>query len=51
MSRSPILATEAKMTKLAADMDIGHPPGRDTVAAYPDALRRIYQGASRSISS
>ena len=36
------VATEAKMTKLAADMDIGHPPGRNTVAAYLDALRRIY---------
>ena len=36
------VATEAKMTKLAADMDIGHPPGRNTVAAYLDALRRIF---------
>ena len=36
------VATEAKMTKLASDMDIGHPPGRNTVAAYLDALRRIY---------
>lgn len=36
------VATEAKMTKLAADMDIGHPPARNTVAAYLDALRRIY---------
>lgn len=36
------VATEAKMTKLASDMDVGHPPGRNTVAAYLDALRRIY---------
>lgn len=36
------VATEAKMTKLAADMDIGHPPSRNTVAAYLDALRRIF---------
>ena len=36
------VATEAKMTRLASDMDIGHPPGRNTVAAYLDALRRIY---------
>ncbi|MCY3631723.1 MAG: DUF4143 domain-containing protein [bacterium] len=36
------VATEAKMTKLADDMDIGHPPSRNTVAAYLDALRRIF---------
>ena len=36
------VATEAKMTRLASDMDIGHPPGRNTVVAYLDALRRIY---------
>ncbi|MCY3862576.1 MAG: DUF4143 domain-containing protein [bacterium] len=36
------VATEAKTTKLAADMDIGHPPARNTVAAYLDALRRIF---------
>ena len=36
------VATEAKMTKLASDMDVGHPPARNTVAAYLDALRRIY---------
>ncbi len=36
------VSTEAKMTKLASDMDIGHPPGRNTVVAYLDALRRIY---------
>ena len=36
------VATEAKMAKLASDMDVGHPSGRNTVAAYLDALRRIY---------
>ena len=36
------VATEAKMTKLADDMDLGHPPARNTVAAYLDALRRIF---------
>ena len=36
------VATEAKATKLASDMDTGHPPARNTVAAYLDALRRIY---------
>lgn len=36
------VATEAKMTRLASDIDVGHPPGRQTVAAYLDALRRIY---------
>ena len=42
LSISHNVATEAKMTKLASDMSIGHPPGRNTVAAYLDALRRIY---------
>ncbi|MDE0700698.1 MAG: DUF4143 domain-containing protein [Acidimicrobiaceae bacterium] len=36
------VATEAKMTKLASDMDTGHPSGRNTVAAYLDALRRVF---------
>lgn len=36
------VATEAKMTKLASDMDTGHPPGRNTVSAYLDALRRVF---------
>ncbi len=36
------VATEAKMTKLADYMDLGHPPARNTVAAYLDALRRIF---------
>ena len=42
LSISHNVATEAKMTKLGSDMDIGHPPGRNTIAAYLDALRRIY---------
>lgn len=33
------VATEAKMTKLADDMDLGRLPARNTVAAYLDALR------------
>ncbi len=35
------VATEARETKLAADMD-GETPGRSTVGAYLDALRRIF---------
>ncbi|WP_420626420.1 ATP-binding protein [Candidatus Poriferisodalis sp.] len=35
------VATEARETKLAADMD-GATPGRSTVGAYLDALRRIF---------
>ena len=35
-------ATEAKMTKLASEMRTGNPPSRNTVAAYIDALRRIF---------
>jgi len=41
-SLSRNVATEAKMTKLASDMDAGHPPGRNTVSAYLDALHRIF---------
>ena len=36
------VASDAKMTKLASDMDTGHPPGRNTVSAYLDALRRVF---------
>ncbi|MYI30705.1 MAG: ATP-binding protein [Acidimicrobiia bacterium] len=36
------ISTEAKITKLASDVRIGNPPGRNTVAAYLDALRRIF---------
>ena len=36
------VANEAKITKLASDMDTDHPPTRNTVAAYLDALRRIH---------
>ncbi|MCY4069651.1 MAG: DUF4143 domain-containing protein [Acidimicrobiaceae bacterium] len=36
------VATEAKMSKLASDMDVGHPPSRKTVVAYLDALRRVH---------
>ena len=35
------VSTEAKETKLAADMD-GDMPGRHTVRAYLDALRRVF---------
>ena len=35
------VSTEAKETKLAADMD-GDMPGRHTVGAYLDALRRVF---------
>jgi len=41
-SLSRNVATEAKMTKLASDIDAGHPPGRNTVSAYLDALHRIF---------
>lgn len=36
------VANEAKMAKLASDMDTDHPPTRNTVAACLDALRRIH---------
>ena len=36
------VAAEAKMTTLAADMDAESPLGRNTVAAYLDALERIF---------
>ncbi len=36
------VAAETKMSKLASDMDIGHPPSRKTVVAYLDALQRIH---------
>ena len=42
LSISYNVATEAKMTKLASDMSIDSPPSRNTVAAYLDALRRIF---------
>ena len=35
-------ATEAKVSKLAADVDPQRPPSRNTVANYLDALRRIF---------
>ncbi len=42
LALSHSVSTEAKMTKLASDMSFGSPPGRNTVAAYLDALRRIF---------
>lgn len=36
------VATEAKMTKLAADTNMDTPPSRNTTSAYLDALRRIF---------
>lgn len=36
------IATESKMTKLASEMRSGDPPSRSTVAAYLEALRRIF---------
>ena len=42
LALSHSVSTEVKTTKLASDMSIGHPPGRNTVAAYLDALRRVF---------
>ena len=42
LALSHSVSTEAKMTKLASDMSIGHPPGRNTISAYLEALRRIF---------
>ncbi|MCY3926284.1 MAG: DUF4143 domain-containing protein [bacterium] len=36
------ISTEAKMTKLASDMSTDTMPSRNTVAAYLEALRRIF---------
>ncbi|MCY4162634.1 MAG: DUF4143 domain-containing protein [bacterium] len=42
LALSHSVSTEAKITKLASDMSIDHPPSRNTLAAYLDALRRIF---------
>ncbi len=36
------VSSEAKMTKLASYMGVASPPGRNTITAYLDALRRIF---------
>ena len=42
LSLAHSVSTEAKMTKLASDMSTGAMPSRNTVAAYLEALRRIF---------